>query len=676
MNAHAQNPFAVPDVRAVTEAGDRRNTAAVLDFAGRNEMTDAHVLRVLSSVQDEAALPTILSMLASPKLQLRIAAAHALGQTLRFSPSALLRESAALDFLSRENDTRVSAELLDAIGRFGSASALDSIAAMNTADPVLMSAQALAIARFAVRSIRSAAGTERVAAIFSALGRKDPGGTGQEHALFAMMRIGDEALLTPHSALVMDAAASPSPVLRMYAAALAAKIKHAETGPLLFAMVNDTDRRVRVQAIRAAASLAVKPELRRQVIHVLAVAMKNADYQTAKSALQAAATLPSADQRMSIALKKSIDTCSSEDLRDDAIRALASISPDFALITIRRWRNDSKPPPAVLQALGIISAKEKRTQQYVVDWLSPFLVSADGPRASAATEAWIACWRLLRPVPLTAKDSAADSTFREGTLRAMRIQSADARNSTAVQLLAEAWSDSTFASPEYIVPLFEALSSFSSKDNVETVIALIRAIAALADSASVQPLRTYLGDENAGVRAAAAAAFTRYGLAVPAAGARETVAVHDWTFLASLKRNPVATVTTNRGLFRFELLYQDAPFTVEAFVQLARKRFYDGLIFHRVVPNFVVQGGDPHGDGSGGPPFTLRSEFSRRSYVRGAVGMASAGKDTEGSQFFVMHTSALHLDGRYTLFGMVTDGMDVVDRLEIGDRLLSVRIDE
>jgi cyclophilin family peptidyl-prolyl cis-trans isomerase len=150
---------------------------------------------------------------------------------------------------------------------------------------------------------------------------------------------------------------------------------------------------------------------------------------------------------------------------------------------------------------------------------------------------------------------------------------------------------------------------------------------------------------------------------------------HDWALLTSFRRNPTALVRTTRGTFRFELYYQEAPFTVESFISLARKHFYDGLLFHRVVPNFVVQGGDPRGDGTGGPPYTIRSEFGERSFRRGDVGIASSGKDTEGSQFFIMHSPAPHLDGRYTLFGTVIEGMDVVDRLEIGDRMLDIQID-
>ena len=122
-----------------------------------------------------------------------------------------------------------------------------------------------------------------------------------------------------------------------------------------------------------------------------------------------------------------------------------------------------------------------------------------------------------------------------------------------------------------------------------------------------------------------------------------------------------------RGTIEVELAVLDAPLTCDSFTALAGKGFFNGLVIHRVVPNFVVQGGDPRGDGWGGPGYALRSEFSPARYERGTIGIASAGKDTEGSQFFITHSPQPHLDGRYTVVGRVLEGMDVVDRIQAGD---------
>ena len=131
---------------------------------------------------------------------------------------------------------------------------------------------------------------------------------------------------------------------------------------------------------------------------------------------------------------------------------------------------------------------------------------------------------------------------------------------------------------------------------------------------------------------------------------------------------------TDHGTFQVEFAMLDAPMTVHNFVTLARKGYFDGLNVHRVVPNFVVQDGDPRGDGTGGPGYTIRDELSTRPYLRGTIGMALAGPDTGGSQYFITHAPQPHLDGRYTVFGQVISGMEVVDQLRQWDVVRQVRV--
>jgi peptidyl-prolyl cis-trans isomerase B (cyclophilin B) len=124
------------------------------------------------------------------------------------------------------------------------------------------------------------------------------------------------------------------------------------------------------------------------------------------------------------------------------------------------------------------------------------------------------------------------------------------------------------------------------------------------------------------------------------------------------------TLHTNHGPIRIELFPADAPKTVENFLRLSREGFYDGLAFHRVIPDFMIQGGCPRGDGTGGPDYTFEDEFNPHKVVRGALAMANAGPNTNGSQFFIVTTKAASwLDGKHTVFGKVTGGMDVVDRI-------------
>jgi cyclophilin family peptidyl-prolyl cis-trans isomerase/HEAT repeat protein len=138
--------------------------------------------------------------------------------------------------------------------------------------------------------------------------------------------------------------------------------------------------------------------------------------------------------------------------------------------------------------------------------------------------------------------------------------------------------------------------------------------------------------------------------------------------------SPHAFIETAKGTIEFEFNVLDAPQTSQNFIALARKGYFNGLQIHRVVPNFVVQDGDPRGDGSGGPGYTIRDELNDRPFIRGTVGMALSGPDTGGSQFFIMHSPAPHLDAKYTVFGHVVNGMDVVDRIQQLDVIQRVRI--
>ncbi|GJM43834.1 MAG: hypothetical protein DHS20C21_06760 [Gemmatimonadota bacterium] len=190
--------------------------------------------------------------------------------------------------------------------------------------------------------------------------------------------------------------------------------------------------------------------------------------------------------------------------------------------------------------------------------------------------------------------------------------------------------------------------------------------------------RRLLDDPDVRVRQAAAESLEKMGEpkpevapAGPLAGEAEPL---DDVYLKSRPGRFTAIVTTDRGVIEMELLHQEAPRTVQNFVNLAEKGFFDGLTFHRVVPNFVIQGGCPLGNGWGNPGYDIRCEYSPLPFERGMVGMAHAGKDTGGSQWFVTHSPQRHLDGRYTIFAKVTDGMHVVDEIRVEDRIQSIEI--
>ena len=210
--------------------------------------------------------------------------------------------------------------------------------------------------------------------------------------------------------------------------------------------------------------------------------------------------------------------------------------------------------------------------------------------------------------------------------------------------------------------------------------AALDALATYGAAEAASTLTQALEDKDWAVRLRAAdllaklePANTAAATIAPAPG--QPLAPYDDPKLIAPVNSPHVFIETAFGTIEFELAVLDAPQTSRNFIELARKGFFDGLEVHRVVANFVLQDGDPRGDGEGGPGYTIRDELNERPYLRGTVGMAlDEWRDTGGSQFFITHSPQPHLDGKYTAFGHVVNGMDVVDRIKPGDVIQRIRV--
>jgi peptidyl-prolyl cis-trans isomerase B (cyclophilin B) len=138
----------------------------------------------------------------------------------------------------------------------------------------------------------------------------------------------------------------------------------------------------------------------------------------------------------------------------------------------------------------------------------------------------------------------------------------------------------------------------------------------------------------------------------------------------------IAVIETTKGVIKFKFYQADAPLTCKNFIDLTNKGFYNGLTFHRVEPNFVIQGGDPNGNGTGGPGYTIKAEFNKNKHLEGTVAMARAqDPNSAGSQFYICLAPAPFLDNNYTVFGQVTEGLDVVHKIAVGDKMTKVTIE-
>jgi cyclophilin family peptidyl-prolyl cis-trans isomerase len=216
-------------------------------------------------------------------------------------------------------------------------------------------------------------------------------------------------------------------------------------------------------------------------------------------------------------------------------------------------------------------------------------------------------------------------------------------------------------------------------------VAALEALQILDPQAARAAVTTALADRDWAVRVralellralpqAGAEASTVDAAAIRPAPASREIPTEEWTWLLAPPYSPHARIELDRGVVELELDVTGAPQTVANFMALARRGFFDGVPVHRVVTNFVVQAGDPRGDGEGGPGYTIRDELNPTPYLRGTVGMALDWRDTGGSQFFVTLGPQPHLDGRYTAFARVVDGMAAVEQVQKGDVIRRVTV--
>ncbi|MBU4446103.1 peptidylprolyl isomerase [bacterium] len=224
--------------------------------------------------------------------------------------------------------------------------------------------------------------------------------------------------------------------------------------------------------------------------------------------------------------------------------------------------------------------------------------------------------------------------------------------------------------------LYECLKKHNQYAFLEACVAVLSAIEKIHPDNAVDHLKPLLSSKQKQIRDKSRYILTEiYGENVVTPTDYNDAFVYSrLTKLNQYGLSPRVQILTNRGMFVIECDGFYAPYTVAAFLERIDSGFYDGLIFHRVIPNFVVQGGDPRGDGWGGPNYHLLTEKSPVKYDIGSVGMASAGPDTEGSQFFITTTPQYHLDYNYTRFGRVVEGIDVVLNIERGNKILAADI--
>lgn len=625
---------------------DGRALAALLSDS--DPAVRARAAYALGSVQDPAAEAALLRLLRDESAQVRMDAAFALGQL----PS-LTSSDGLLDALASETDPAVRAELISALGKTGDERSLRRLIGMPLGYTDRAVA-ALAIGRYGIRDIHA---PEAVAWLLSLLSAPDA-----SVRLSAAYYFGRSRMTEPWDGqadsvrAALDRLQPDDPAAMHLISGLGRLGLPEDVHRLAHWLTQGRDWRTRVNAARALGNIAEDPQARSELLAALDDSVHHVVLVAAEALSNAPFWSPATSTRVRAWLQSHPET---HPAATALLRGLARHTQDeaFALERIQRLQATSSTRyPDNLPALAELPGEASFT------WLSEAVTGSNKRVAYAALDALGARWRRERG---TTEMAAQYFPLFANALRTRDLALAY----TAAPLLA----DSLFLPLGSIDVLAEVYSQLQTPEDIEPMTAILGALGATGNASARPILEEALQHPNPVVRRAAAQALGMEDSPDDQAVEPPQRTV-DWAYLRSMGPHPSIVLNTEKGTVVMRLYTEQAPLTVQTLLQLTEQGRFDGVPFHRVVPNFVVQGGDvERQDGFGGPGFAIRSEFTRTPFVRGSVGMASAGKDTEGSQFFVAHSMQPHLDGRYTAFGDISEGMDVIDRLAKDDRILQAR---
>ena len=611
----------------------RHRLAIALARIGPHTFIDANENGARGTGERQAGVDVLIGMAADHDQAVRAAVAFALGE---------IADSAAIDALfglAQDTDLRVAAEAIEALSKLSASVPLDRYAALARSE--VEGVRAIAV-RFLFRfnsDPASAIAAEMLASDAPAL---------RQEAAYALSR----RPFAPARERLELLASDPSTLTRAYAVAALGRIASVQSMDTLVGAAGDIHPWVRTNAMVALARVAGADASRLSsddVPRILA-ATEDADSGTRASAVDALGFYATRHEPARTRLLE-IAANGSRWERELAVGAIArhfaEANPSMVPAELTSWQK--------VRVLEATAAMPKS---------GPLFRS----RLAGDPEVLVRM-NVISSIP----DDAVDG---EMSLIRAALEHDDA--------IVRAGAVDRFAASQRVTAdekrtVFEAMEAKARGDRENDArLAAIAGLAALEYEGREAFLRSLIADRDPVVRRVAA------DLLVEKLGRERPqitpLAVRDVNYaeVALWARQPhTASIHLTRGVIELSLLSHDAPLTVWNFAQLARQKYFDNSSFMRVVPNFVVQGGDPRNDQSGGPGYAIRDEINMQKYTRGALGMALSGPDTGGSQFFITHSPQPHLDGGYTIFGRVANGMSgVVDQAERGDRVETITIDE
>lgn len=614
--------------------------------------TRARAARALGRLRTRASLSSLLGLARDPSPAVRAEAAFALGQTPETGEG--LRA-----WLYDEQDSEVRAAIVEALGKQGTTDAIPALLSSLTSvsaglkPPLEAEAAAVALGRLAVRNVAGVKETAVTGALLDALRRFD--GDLRRGAAFALARIAPTSLPPDQQAILLERAQGDhDPVVRAYLVRASGplELNAADRAALYAAIARDPDCGVRVATARAAGAsgwvgvtaLLSDPEVSVRLETIAALAKIDGVEHAAllQPLLDAGSTLEASEAAR--ASGDSREVLAAAALSTLATRELLPLTGERSLTALL---DPARPTRIRAAAAAALPDRDQLVKLSVSDGEAAVRTAAVshlmelGPRP----EQVLALFGAFDPMVVAV---AAEHLIEHP------LPAAEGRLLDAIAT----------ANPDALDLLTLSLKALESLyDGAKP---LVRAPAAEA-SPLVEALLTH---PDPHIHEEAVKLARTLGVSPPAY--QHHVIGVDLAKVATMRS---ARIRTTRGEVIVSLYAEEAPLTVWNWATLAEKGWFDGLVFHRVVPDFVVQDGDPRGDGWGGPGYSIPDEIGPGHYREGTLGMALSGPDTGGSQWFVTLSPQPHLDGTYTIFGEVTAGMQVFRAIQPGDRILSVTIE-
>lgn len=611
------NKFEDANLVTIADFQDRRQSESLYPFfEHENPEYRRDAVLAFASIQDTVAIPRLAKVLTSDaRKTVRVAAAFALGQT-----GTLKSFDALIDALNKEKEDEVIREIVHACGKTAPKEGVAKILALEGNNKT-NEGFAWCYYRLGVRGLADSLVVQKAIALLGAENTSTRAG-----AAYFFSR-GPKNIASAETVLTEKALNDESESVRMAATSALRKIQTPSSLETIKKIISsDKDHRVRVNAVRALQPFPLK-DSKQSLIAALNDSMENVAIASAE-VLKSVATKDEV-QELAMLARAAKNWRVQGNLFEAAVAGSNSQEIVNAICKLYPELQNPYAKAALLSALGQSTLAYNFVNEQLHQSQIPVI-------KSTAAGALVSINGHKEFTPAMQKDFADiyKKAFETGDAAVMGT-------------IAGALADSTLGYKKIITDytfLYEAKKKLSlPKDNE-----------------ALQPLE------------AAIAHFE--GKKLSNEVKNEFNHPIDWELVKTIPANQHVLIKTAKGDVLMQLLVEETPGSVANFVQLLKSGYFDNKNFHRVVPNFVIQGGCNRGDGWGSEDYSIRSEFSLRPYVKGSVGMASAGKDTEGTQWFITHSPTPHLDGKYSLFAVVLNGFEVVDQIEVGDQILNVEL--